>query len=140
MTLRALLRSQLITDEGIRLHAYQDSEGYWTIGVGRLIDKRLGGGITKEEAMVLLEHDIDKAEKIAKNLFPSFDRLSEGRQAVLCNMAFNLGAARLANFHRMREAVADGAFDRAASEMLDSRWSEQVGERARRLATIMRDG
>ena len=30
--------------EGVVPHAYQDSRGYWTIGVGRLIDESLGGG------------------------------------------------------------------------------------------------
>ena len=35
---------QLRRNEGEVLHAYQDHLGFWTIGVGRLIDKRKGGG------------------------------------------------------------------------------------------------
>ena len=41
---------QLKRHEGLRLHAYADSLGYTTIGYGRMIDKRKGGGITEREA------------------------------------------------------------------------------------------
>ena len=45
-------------DEGEVLTAYPDHLGYLTIGVGRLIDKRKGGGITPEESAYLLANDI----------------------------------------------------------------------------------
>lgn len=45
----------LETDEGRVPHAYQDHLGYWTIGVGHLIDKRKGGGLTPDEVDYLLE-------------------------------------------------------------------------------------
>ena len=35
--------------EGVVKHAYQDSRGYWTIGVGRLIDEKLKGGLSDDE-------------------------------------------------------------------------------------------
>ena len=44
----------LIAEEGEKLSAYQDSMGFWTIGVGRLIDARKGGGISQEESRYLL--------------------------------------------------------------------------------------
>ncbi len=50
MTLAQSITQQLRRDEGEVLHAYQDSLGYWTIGIGVLIDKRKGGGITKAES------------------------------------------------------------------------------------------
>jgi lysozyme len=46
----ANIAEQLRRDEGEVLHAYQDKYGYWTIGVGRLIDARKGGGISVEES------------------------------------------------------------------------------------------
>ena len=54
------LLEELSRDEGTVLQAYQDSLGYWTIGTGRLIDKRRGGGITKAEADYLLANDVQK--------------------------------------------------------------------------------
>ena len=64
--------------------------------------------------LLALENDIEDAEITAKTLFPTFDGLSDARKAVLVNMAFNLGAHRLAGFARLREAVANGHFEAAA--------------------------
>ena len=135
-----IARSQLMVDEGTVPHAYQDSEGYWTIGCGRLIDKRLGGGLSEDEINLLLDNDIRKAEAIARTLFPGFPSLSDARKAVLVNMAHNLGQTRLAGFQRLREAVKELDWEQAAAEMLDSRWAKQVGQRAVRLANQMRVG
>jgi lysozyme len=135
-----MARAQLMVDEGCIPHAYTDSEGYLTIGVGRLIDKRLGGGLSEDEIRVMLTNDILKAEGAARTLFPGFDGLSDARKAVLVNMAFNLGQTRLAGFQRLREAVKKLDWEQAAAEMLDSLWAKQVGQRAVRLANQMRQG
>src|SRR3546814_14026178 len=60
----ALATKHLNREEGRIPHAYQDSLGYWTIGVGRLIDKRKGGRLTNVEIDMLLANDI--ADKIAE--------------------------------------------------------------------------
>jgi lysozyme len=135
-----LARAQLKADEGTVPHAYQDSEGYWTIGCGRLIDKRLGGGLSDDEINYLLNNDLFRADKEARSLFAGFDRLSDARKAVLISMVFNLGQTRLAGFQRLREAVKELDWEQAAAEMLDSRWAKQVGQRAVRLANQMREG
>jgi lysozyme len=135
-----IARAQLRIDEGVVDHAYQDSLGYWTIGVGRLIDRRLGGKLSTDEINLLLDNDIAKAEKDAKALFPSFDKLSANRKAVLINMAHNLGSGRLAAFVRFRDAVEAEAWEQAAVEMMDSLWAIQVGDRAKRLSQQMREG
>ena len=57
------IEDQLRLDEGERLTAYQDHLGYWTIGVGRLIDDRKGGGISPAESTMLLRHDIERVEQ-----------------------------------------------------------------------------
>jgi lysozyme len=135
-----LARAQLKADEGVIPHAYQDSEGYWTIGCGRLIDKRLGGCLSDDEINYLLNNDLFRADKEARSLFAGFDRLSDARKAVLISMAFNLGQTRLAGFQRLREAVKELDWEQAAAEMLDSKWAAQVGQRAQRLAQQMRTG
>ena len=140
MSYRDLAKAQLRMDEGCIPHAYKDSLGYLTIGVGRLIDERLGGALSPDEIDLLLENDLTRAEATAKALFPSFQALSDARKAVLLSMSFNLGSARLAAFQRFREAVSAGAWEQAAVEMLDSRWAEQVGDRAKRLAAQFKEG
>ena len=138
MSHRDILRPQLRIDEGYVEHAYTDSEGYLTIGIGRLIDKRRGGRLRPDEIALMLENDITDAETDARALFPTFEQLSNVRKAVLCNMAFNLGRERLAGFRKFREAVAAQAWFDAAAEMLDSLWARQVGIRAQRLAKQMK--
>lgn len=135
------LRQQLIKHEGIRLSAYQDSLGFWTIGVGRLIDARRGGGITREEAAYLLSSDINRAVRGLEARYPAwYPSLDPVRQAVLTNMAFNLGLSRLAGFRNTLALVASGEYAKAADAMLQSKWSRQVGQRAVELAQQMRSG
>uniref|UniRef100_A0A7V2F643 Lysozyme n=1 Tax=Rhodothermus marinus TaxID=29549 RepID=A0A7V2F643_RHOMR len=131
------LRRMLIVHEGLRLKPYRDAVGKLTIGYGRNLEDV---GISLEEAELMLEHDLDRAIQAAKEVVPGFDVLDEVRQAVLVNMAFNIGRAGLASFKRMRAALALGDFERAASEMLDSLWARQVGRRAQELAEMMRTG
>jgi lysozyme len=140
MSHRDILRPQLRIDEGCVEHAYTDSEGYLTIGIGRLIDKRRGGRLRPDEIALMLENDIIDAETDARALFPSFERLSDARKAVLCNFCFNLGRQKASQFVKFRAAIEEEDFERASKEMLDSLWSRQVGIRATRLAKMIREG
>jgi lysozyme len=55
-----LLIAELRRDEGVDRSAYQDHLGFWTIGVGRLIDRRKGGGLSDEEIDYLLQNDVKR--------------------------------------------------------------------------------
>lgn len=134
------LTSDLIRDEKFVPHAYRDSRGYLTIGIGRMVDSRLGGGITLDEAKILLAHDIARVTAELETRLPYWPELSDARQRALANMAFNLGIPRLMEFRRMFAALADGDYDAAAAEALDSRWARQVGGRADRIAAMIRTG
>lgn len=134
------LQGELITDEGIENFAYQDTLGYWTIGVGRLIDKRKGGGLSNQEILYLLQNDINDRVLSLSNLFPWFNRLSDNRQRVLVNMAFQLGTDGLLAFKKALSAMQSGDFETAANEMLFSKWAQQTPARAKRLAERMRVG
>jgi hypothetical protein len=94
------LTEQLRRDEGTESCAYQDSLGYWTIGVGRLIDSRKGGGLSNEEIDFLLENDIKTKTREVLLALPWMPRLSEPRQAVLIGMAFQMGLKGLLQFKR----------------------------------------
>lgn len=134
------LTKQLRRDEGEVLHAYQDHLGFWTIGIGRLIDKAKNGGITEAEAAYLLNNDIQKRLAELKQRLPWFDTLDEARQGVLLNMAFQMGVFGLLAFHTTLGMVQSGDYAGAADNMLQSLWARQTPERAMRLAEQMRTG
>jgi lysozyme len=136
---KRLLTQQLIQHEGIKLSAYQDSLGYWTIGVGRLIDARRGGRISSAEAMMLLENDIAATLAELDAALPWWRSLDEVRQRVVADMWFNL-EHRLLGFTQMLAALQAGHYDQAADAMRASLWAKQVGTRADRLETMMRTG
>lgn len=138
MSLKRRLRKQLAKHEGFVQHAYQDSEGYWTIGFGRMIDYKLGGGITTKEAYVLLDNDIEKTYDELDRWYPWWRDLKEDAQLVIANMAFNMGMTRLSNFKNMLGALRVRDYNKAADEMVDSKWYTQVGNRAKELESLMR--
>jgi lysozyme len=136
----AILADELLRDEGFVAHAYQDSLGWWTIGIGRLIDKRKGGGITKEEALYLKRNDIARFKKELDHRQPWWRTLDPVRQRVILNMTFNMGVGWLDSFVNTTKAIREGRWDDAAEGMLASGWAKQVKGRADRLAAMMRTG
>jgi len=134
------IAKQLRRDEGVVEHAYVDSEGWTTIGVGRLIDKRKGGRLRDDEIEYLLQNDItEKTGELVRRL-PWVADLDEARQGVLINMAFNLGVNGLLGFRKTLALIKAGDYAAASVEMLDSKWSRQVKGRATRLSEQMRTG
>ena len=132
------LTDELRRDEGFVAHAYEDSEGYLTIGYGRLIDEALGGGLSEAEARLLLENDILDALNDLDRSVPWWRDLPDPAGRALANMAFNLGWPRLAGFVKMLAALEAGNLETAAAEALNSKWARQVGDRSRRIATLYR--
>lgn len=132
----ATLYADLERDEDLVLHAYQDSSGYWTIGCGRLIDKRLGGGISESEARILLDNDIQAVLSDLDRNVPWWRGLDEPRMRGLMNMCFNLGWPRLSRFKNMLSELEAGDYESAAAEALNSKWALQVGARAQRIAKL----
>ncbi|MEE9159959.1 MAG: glycoside hydrolase family protein [Gammaproteobacteria bacterium] len=129
------LSEDLIRDEGLRLKPYRDTVGKLTIGYGRNIDDV---GISESEARSMLANDIAAASNECESAFGFWPRLGEGQQRALVNMAFNMGLPRLRGFRNMLAALEAGNYDTAADEALDSRWARQVGDRAQRVADLMR--
>ncbi len=127
------LQQLLIQHESLELKPYQDSEGKWTIGVGRNLDDV---GISENEALILLSNDIKRCEQEARQ-FPWFKYLTEVRQDVILSMLFNLGLKRFNGFKKFKSAILKGDYKAAATEMLDSKWAGQVKGRANALAKMM---
>ena len=139
--LTSRLTAQLKRDEGVEETAYQDHLGFWTIGVGRLIDARKpGAGLRPDEIDYLLANDIaDRVAALTKAL-PWFGTLDAARQGVLLNMAFQMGTAGLLGFKNTLTLVAAGRYAEAAQRMLQSKWAKQTPARAKRLAEQMKTG
>ena len=154
---RETLVKKIAEHEGIVLEPYNDSLGISTIGIGRnlegrgiddyelmhmnkTLDEIISDGLTKEEAYYLCNNDLDIVEQELVKQKPLVMDLNEARQMCLVDMGFNLGIPRLMKFKRMWEAIEREDFEWAASEMLNSRWANQVGGRADRLAKVKEDG
>lgn len=126
--------------EGRVPYAYQDSLGYWTIGVGHLIDRAKGGRLPEDIIDLLLDHDIEEHSEALYRALPWVMELDEVRRSVLIDMAFNLGVAGLLKFKRTLKAVQDRDYTPASVYMLQSLWARQVGSRSKRLSLMMRTG
>lgn len=140
MALVENLKRQLTGDEGKRKFAYKDSEGFLTIGIGRLIDDRKGVGLREHEIQFLFDNDVqDRIAQLQKRL-PWFLQLDEARQGVLLNMSFQLGVSGLLSFRTTLKLVGEHKYKEASKQMLLSLWARQTPKRAKRLSDQMETG
>jgi len=136
---------QLIEDvkrhEGWSPTVYEDTEGYWTIGYGFLVDPaKRGAGLSEAEGEFILHNRLQERIVRLESDLDFFEHLSDARQRALVNMSYQLGVEGLYSFENMLTALAEGDCDRAADEALDSRWAEQTPNRAEEIADIIRFG
>jgi lysozyme len=160
MVNKTRMAEQLIMHEGLRLKPYRCTEGYLTVLVGFNIDARgwaelsriLGRKVdasstfTKDDAMTVLNTDIDRFEKAVIVHFPEYKKLDEVRQRVVLDMAFNLGFRAL-SFKDTIAAIKMRNWSKAVRCMFRSKWANQVDDgegkkfgRADRLAQMMLTG
>lgn len=158
---REVLKAELRIDEGEKLRVYKCTEGFDTIGCGRNLDAvglsiaeqlALGctvaevkkKGITKAQSDLLLDNDIDRSMADLDRYLPWWRTLDPVRQRVLVNMCFNMGIGNgrkgLTSFRNTLRYIKEGNYSHAADNMLASKWARQVGNRAKRLAELMRLG
>lgn len=144
----ATLITDLMRDEGFRREAYPDPKSGgapWTIGYGHT-GREVHPGLawTLGQAAAALSADITAACGGLTTALPWWTELSPVRQDVLANMAFNLGVHGLLEFRNMLSDVRARTYALASAEMLLSDWArdppEGVGERATRLAAMMKTG
>lgn len=149
---RPSMIAELRRDEGERLKAYKDTVGKWTIGVGRNLDDVgtapldrtvadvKAKGITGDETSQMLAHDLDRVDGDLDKRLPWWRDLDPVRQRVLVNMCFNLGIGGLCGFVNTLAMIRTHRYTEASSNMLQSKWARQVGQRATRLSNMMRTG
>jgi lysozyme len=135
------LIAELKFDEGFRPKPYLCTSGVLTIGYGHTgTDVKPGVCWTREKAEAVLVADIEDHNAQLVKALPWVTELDPVRLRVLQNMAFNLGIPRLLKFRNTLAAVDRGEWDKAASGMMNSLWATQTGQRAVRLAHMMRHG
>lgn len=138
------LKTQLISDEGCKYHVYKDSLGKRTCGIGHLITANdaefhvpLNTPVSEWRVEEFFDQDIDIAINDCKKVFPKFDLMPCELQEILINMIFNLGINRFKGFKKMIAAIEDKKYLQAAKEMKNSKWFQQVPNRATRLINRM---
>lgn len=132
--------SQLKRDEGEVLHAYQDHLGFWTIGVGILIDERKNGGLRPEESEFIFRNRLKLLDAELAQRLPWISRLDPARKGALINMAFQMGITGLLGFKNTLALIEQGKYQEAADNMLKSKWVQQTPARAQRISNQMRTG
>lgn len=130
------LLAEIKAEEGTVLHAYEDHLGYLTIGVGRLIDKRKGGGISQKEADYLLLNDVQEIVSVLDKALPWMKQLSDSQQRALCQMAFQMGVDGLLGFKTTLARLKAGDFKGAKESALKSKWATQTPARAERVTDM----
>lgn len=129
------------SNEGVRKEAYLDTLGYWTIGVGHLIGKKLTLPVTltdeQVEELFRKDYYIHLAE--AKRNFPMFDDLNDEGKMVLVDMTFNLGGSKFnknkwPNYYAALEA---GDWVGMAKSARNSLWCKQVKTRCDKIEALI---
>ncbi len=139
-----LMEAQLVLHEGERLASYLDTEDNWTIFVGynlsargvdfleRVTKRTFAGPLehlrgTKAESRLVLRADIQRFHAVIPVHFPEYSELSEVRQRVVLDMAFNMGFRAL-GFVNVKGAITRKDWSTAARELYKSKWARQVGD------------
>lgn len=140
------LREEIEVDEGVVEEIYLDHLGYPTFGIGHLVTdddpeygQEVGTPVSTERCRSAFDVDVEQVIADCQILYPNLDDLPEEVQRIIANMMFNMGRPRLSKFANMKAAVDEGDWNRAADEMMDSRWYNQVPNRAERLVERMRN-
>ena len=149
------LIAQLKTHEGFRSRMYMDtctSGAKETIGYGynlsanplRLSSLEINhahtSGMNEVEAERLLKLMISKCTDQLEAAIPFINKLDTVRQDCLINMCFNMGMVGLLKFKKTLLLIEAGDYTKASIEMLNSKWSKDVGNRALELSTQMKSG
>jgi len=139
------LREELKVDEGCKYEIYLDHLHLPTFGIGHLVldsdpeyGQPVGTPVSEDRVNECFAKDVETVLSECSLLYPNFSVLPEEAQLIIANMMFNMGRPRLSKFKGMKAAVDAGDYHRAAVEMVDSRWYQQVTNRADRLVARMR--
>lgn len=142
----SILRSRVVKNEGVVLHAYYDKYGYPTQGVGRKLSSEKYiplsqfPDIDMPTAMAWLDEDLSAAENGLNAVFLWTQTMDGIRLGVVVEMAFQMGVAGVEEFHHFIAACEDQDYETAAQDMLESEWARETPARCQELSEIMKSG
>ena len=141
---------EIASDEGKILHKYLCSESHPTVGIGHKVlntdpeanlpihdayeEVSEDECISEERCFELFEQDVQIAIDGCKSIYSNWDELPQEMQHILVNMCFQLGQGGLSKFKNMNDGVEKEMWGMVSLDMMDSRWSQQTPERAKRLS------
>ena len=135
------LKERIKKHEGYRSSVYLDTLGKRTIGYGHLCtdSESWQDGVDYDQKQLekVFEYDFNIACKDAEKLIAR-ESIHPDAFCVLIDMCFNMGSPRVSRFKKMLAALETQDYQTASKEMLDSKWANQVPNRARRLSEIMK--
>ena len=135
------LEERIKHHEGFRNMVYKDTLGKRTIGWGHLCRKDETWEDGLEYSTDVLQHyfdiDFDTAIYGADSLCGNMG-LPERAEEILIEMCFQLGTTGVSNFKNMLKGLEEKDYNKAADEMLDSKWAKQTPNRANELSNMMR--
>ncbi len=109
--------------EGLRLLAYRDAVGVWTVGYGATRGVKAGMSVTKEQAERMLLNDVQRFEPEVERLVQV--PLTGNQWDALVSFTYNLGAANLESSTLLRKLNA-GDYAGAAEQF--PRWNKAGGK------------
>ncbi|AIL60948.1 lysozyme [Pseudomonas alkylphenolica] len=109
--------------EGLRLLAYRDAVGVWTIGYGATRGVKPGMSVTKEQAERMLLNDVQRFEPEVERLVQV--PLTGNQWDALVSFTYNLGAGNLESSTLLR-LLNRGDYAGAAEQF--PRWNKAGGK------------
>ena len=138
-------KKEIEIDEGCKYEIYLDHLNLPTFGIGHLIldsdpesGEEVGTPVSEDRVSECFNKDLHTVLSDCEKLYEDFYTLPEEVQRIIANMMFNMGYPRLSKFKGMKAGVDARDWQQAADEMVDSRWYNQVTNRAERLVKRMR--
>lgn len=135
------LRNILMAEEGWKNQTYADQFGNHTFGVGHLDPHSpIGERHTDAQISLQLDTDISAATGALERVLPWMVNLDRVRREALIDMAFQMGAGKVVQFHDMLAKMKAGDYVGAATAALDSAWARQTPNRAAGVSQRLKTG
>jgi len=129
------IRNRIKVFEGYSEKVYTDPLGFPTGGWGHHFAH--GSALPKSIWEKIFDYDYWVAERDCDRLGLDLDPV---RRAVVIDLIFNMGIHKVKAFVKMLTALRNKEWLKAHDELLNSRYAQQVGRRARENANLLAKG
>lgn len=143
------VKAFLELNEGNKNEPYKDSRGNWTVGIGHYIGKTLperfknADGtpkiLTDTQVQMLFEKDYKEHKEDASKL-PMYNQLDNKGKQALIDLTFNMGneVFNENEWPKFFAALKNKDLKTAAKELKNSKWYNQVEDRAPRVINLIK--